>query len=159
IWQSFLGQASPGANTANLNEQFQAQVLASGEYFGRFGNINAAWVASLYTNVLKRNPDPTGVNTALVALLNSYQHERQVAALGITNTVEYRTALVQGYYVSFLRRNASSSELSGWLTALANGSTDEQVLSGILASDEYFLNPRLGAGSNSRWLNQVFNDL
>ncbi len=159
IWQPLLVQTSAGANTASPNELFQAQVLASGEYFPKFGNSNAAWVTSLYNNVLKRAPDTAGLDTALTTLLDSYQDERQTAALDITNSTEYQITLVRDYYASFLRRPATASEIQGWLSALASGTTDEQVITSILASDEYFLNPRLGAGNNSRWLNQVFNDL
>lgn len=59
-------------------------------------------------------------------------------AYDIATSNEYRTDLVQGFYQQYLRRAADSGGLSSWLGAMSSGSSDEQVISSIVGSAEFF---------------------
>jgi len=56
----------------------------------------------------------------------------------IASSNEYRTDLVQGYYEHFLNRAADSAGVSSWVAAMGSGWTDEQVISGIVGSAEFY---------------------
>ena len=56
-------------------------------------------------------------------------------------------------------RGQSAAENSGRVAQLAAGTTDEQLISSLVSSPEYFQNPKLGASDNSKWLNQAYRDI
>src|SRR5204863_7083659 len=56
----------------------------------------------------------------------------------ILNSAEAANRHVQQWYLRFLRRTATSGEASAFTSGLLGGATDEQVISQILAADEYF---------------------
>jgi hypothetical protein len=56
---------------------------------------------------------------------------------GIVNSTEARARVVTGWYQTYLGRSPSATEVSAQVTALAS-QTEEQVLSGILGSTEFF---------------------
>jgi hypothetical protein len=69
------------------------------------------------------------------------------------------TPLVDGLYVSLLGRAPGAGEAQGWVNALAQGLTEEQLIAGFLASPEYYnrvaqgsINPN-GAFVQSLYLN------
>lgn len=59
-------------------------------------------------------------------------------ANAIERSHEARTRLVKSWYSTYLGREASGSEEQGWVAALRAGITEEDILSGILGSAEYF---------------------
>jgi len=59
-------------------------------------------------------------------------------ARGISQSREGRDNLVKSWYVTFLGRQADGSEEQGWVTLLQLGLSEEQVLSQILGSQEFF---------------------
>jgi hypothetical protein len=62
---------------------------------------------------------------------------QQAVATGIEHSAEARERLVQSWYLTFLGRAAVGGEERGWVNALLAGASEEQVLSGILASPEF----------------------
>jgi hypothetical protein len=64
---------------------------------------------------------------------------RSTVALQILSSTEYRTNLISGFYASYLGRTGSSAEVTGWVGAVANGETDEQVINAFLTTGEYFI--------------------
>jgi hypothetical protein len=62
---------------------------------------------------------------------------------------------VAGWYQRFLRREMDPFA-AGWVRALQQGQQPEQVLAGILGSDEYF---RLAGGTHSRFIRQLYQDV
>jgi hypothetical protein len=79
------------------------------------------------------------------------------AALEVLHSVEYRTLLVQGFYMTFLHRSATPAELAQWIAALAGGATDEDVAAAILGSDEYLASR--GGGTNAGFVSAFYQDL
>jgi hypothetical protein len=75
----------------------------------------------------------------------------------IATSTEYRSNLIESYFQRFLRRPASSSEINYWVGLLASGSTDEQVIAHLLASNEYYVNQ--AGGTNNGFIAGVYRDL
>jgi hypothetical protein len=165
-WMPLLSQASGGPGTANPDELFQTAVLSSSEYF--FGPqqrdtsgvaSSAGWITSLYSKVLGRAPDSAGLSTALANILNSYQPQRLADATTLDTSTEYRTDLVISFYQTYLRRSPSQAEIAAVVAQLASGTTDEQLISILVGSLEYYQNPKLGNSDNATWLNQAYLDI
>jgi len=62
---------------------------------------------------------------------------------------------VQRWYQRYLRRDADPYA-AGWVQALQQGQQPEQVLAGILGSDEYY---RTAGGTPSRFVRQLYEDI
>jgi hypothetical protein len=56
---------------------------------------------------------------------------------GISNSPEHFGKEIEGYYETLLGRTADPQGRAHWVSALENGSTDEQVVSSFLNSPEY----------------------
>jgi hypothetical protein len=66
-------------------------------------------------------------------------------------------ALVDSWYQRFLGRTARTDRGSNsWITQLVNGSSPDQVLAGILSSDEYY---GKGASRPEAFVNNLFQDV
>jgi hypothetical protein len=61
-----------------------------------------------------------------------------VLATMIEESSEARMRLVRSWYAGYLGRQAGNGEQQGWVNALTNGASEEQVQAGILASDEFY---------------------
>ena len=88
---------------------------------GRPGNLNSPVDAGSWVNLL----DQGTATTAAVAA-------------GIVQSPEARDRLVKGWYQTYLGRSPTGGEELDWVSLLLQGQTEEQVLSQILASDEFF---------------------
>jgi lysophospholipase L1-like esterase len=79
------------------------------------------------------------------------------AVQGIDQSQEARLHLVNSWYVTFLGRNPSGGEQQSWVSALMNNTPEEQVLSAIVGSQEYFNRSPVNAGvSGNTATNQTF---
>jgi hypothetical protein len=58
-------------------------------------------------------------------------------AHAISHSFEALLHAVDGFYVQFLGRATVGGEEMGWVAALQNGATEEQVIAGILSSPEF----------------------
>jgi hypothetical protein len=124
------------AFAANLSdEQIEAQIVASPEYFALSGGTNAGWINRIFNDVLGRAPSAAEITTYSGILGSS---SRTTAGLSILKSSEAVNRLVQQYYSAFLRRSATASEAGALVPAILSGVSDEQVIAQILAGDEYF---------------------
>jgi hypothetical protein len=144
LYQLYLGRAADptGLNNAvaalshgTTLEQVAAGLIGSAEFIQRNGGTQGA-LNALYELALHRGIDPTGLANATAALAGGATLSD--VALGVLSSTEYRSDLVEGYYLQLLGRQADSVGLANALAALAAGATDQQVLAGIVSSDEYF---------------------
>jgi uncharacterized protein YkwD len=62
-----------------------------------------------------------------------------LTANAIERSQEARTRLVKSWYVTYLGRQARNNEEQGWVSSLLAGATEEQVVRGLLGSQEYYL--------------------
>src|SRR5262249_42182878 len=70
-------------------------------------------------------------------MLDGSDSAQHAVAAGIAGSLEAREHLVRTWYVTYLGRQAIGGEESGWVNLLA-GTTEEQGLSGLLASQEFY---------------------
>ena len=101
-----------------------------------------AFVTRFYQNVLERDPDSSGLDNWVNALLNKTKTGADVAngfifseefkAKGVDNE-EYLNIL----YKSFFDREADSGGFNNWINKLINGASRLDVLNGFLVSTEF----------------------
>ncbi|MBV9070420.1 MAG: DUF4214 domain-containing protein [Acidobacteria bacterium] len=129
---SFWGPAFASGMT---DEQIEAQIVASPEYFALGGSTNSSWINRVFNEVLGRSPSGTETS-AYLTLLGS--NSRLSVALSILNSGEAITRRVQQAFPRLLHRTGTPVEQTTFIAALLGGTTDEQFLAQLLASDEYF---------------------
>jgi hypothetical protein len=92
---------------------------------------------ALYQDVLGRELDDLGA--AAWGLMLAQGASRTDIALLVLESAEGEAQLVQGVYNQYLRRAAEAAGLQYFVAALQSpGWTETQLLTDILASDEYF---------------------
>jgi hypothetical protein len=132
-----LAQAG-AVNTFNTSEFSPGVALAPSP---------VGFVQALYADFLGRTAAQSEVNVWLNVLPTLGQAG---VVNGIIHSPEALTHAVDGFYVKFLGRAAVGSEEMGWVAALQNGQTEEQVLAGILSSPEFAAHANaLIGGSNA----------
>ena len=95
---------------------------------------NAFFAESLYRTVLGRTASPDEVGTWMVKMDNGMTMSQ--VANGFVNSHEHRVDQVTSFYRSFLHRAADPFSAS-WVNLLENGVSEQAVVRGILASQEY----------------------
>lgn len=140
----FLGRAPDADGLAFWNglmqqgmtdEQMAAQFIATPEFFNHCGGTNQGWVDGMYFDLLGRSPDAQG-EANWVAALNAGM-PRWLAAFGFASSAEREAIVVQNDYQSFLGREASAGEVDGWVNRFSSGMTNENIIAGFVASQEF----------------------
>jgi hypothetical protein len=143
-----LASWSTAMSSGTLEEQVQAVFASSPEYFLKNGANPISYVEALYTNVLRRVPDPGGVAYWLGRLALGTS-PLEVATNFIVGP-EYASAQITRAYESYLRREPDPAGLASWLHSYQAGGNIFMVRAGILSSQEYID----GLGTN-RFFNQA----
>jgi hypothetical protein len=96
---------------------------------------NAIHVENVYALLLSRAAD-----SGAQAWVNALNAGTSPAAMiqAIEGTTEYLNDMVKALYQHYLGRTADAAALAGWTSALAGGTSIEQVTADILSSGEYF---------------------
>jgi hypothetical protein len=129
-WTTYLAQG-------HTTHQLQATLLASDEYFARRGgNTIPGWLKAVYGDLLNRDVDPAGARNWSHMLGLGFS--RTKVALGIVQSPEAFQVEVAQFYLQFLHRTADAGGLASFVSQMQHGATQEQVIAGILASDEFF---------------------
>jgi uncharacterized delta-60 repeat protein len=129
----FVGTLAAGAT----RQQAEAAIMASPEYFqNRGGGTPDGFLDALYHDGLNRAIDSTG-QTAFRALLAKRAARGQVADV-LFRSDEFREKQVREWYPLLLGRAVDSSGLNGFVNALKQGMKDEEIVTAILTSVEYF---------------------
>lgn len=151
VYQTFLKRS---ADAQGLNdwtnflisggtvEGMKARFLGSPEYFQlQAGGTNLGFLVSLYRDVLGREIDATGFSTFLPMLQMAAPVDqidvRSQIALQVLSSFEGYRALVQGYYVQYLKRPGEDAGVNGWANALVGGMRDEEVIAAFVGSPEF----------------------
>ena len=146
-YQQYLGRnPEPGAinlwtqqMAAGLSSQsFLSEVVSSNEYLKDHGGASATWVTSLYTNLLSRQPDQSG----LAAWTQGLNHGATPAAIaqGFVYSPEFLGIQVNSTYQSLLGRSVDPTGLTDWVSALTHGVSWEQFTDLIASSGEFVSN-------------------
>jgi hypothetical protein len=145
VYQRFLGRS---ADSGGLNawlqilgqggtvDQVTEMVVGSAEFFAKSGGNNPAFIQSTYQALLNRSPEPGGAASWNQALNNGLT--RTALAQAILNSIEGRTVQVLAMYSQFLHRPADSVGLNAFVAQLEQGLREEDVVSALIGSDEYF---------------------
>ena len=99
---------------------------------------NSKFIRSIYQVALGRPGSPAEWANWLPLLASGTG--RTTIANAIERSPEARQFTVKGWYLTYLGRTTppSNTEIQFWVSAFARGQTEEQVLSSILATAEYF---------------------
>jgi len=117
--------------------QVQADILSSAEFYQtQGGSTNSGFLAAVYRDVLGRGVDPTGAAAFGAAL--SAGVSRTMIAKAILSSAEAEQVLVEGDYLTYLRRTADVGGLDAFVGDLQHGAKPDDILTVIIASDEYF---------------------
>lgn len=116
-------------------EAMQAGFVASPEYYALAGGTDAGWIGRLYQHVLGRDPGPSEVSFWQAQL--AHGAARYAVAIGFLYSTEHLTAVVDGYYGDLLYRGIDPVGAATWVGLIQHGARDEQIIAGIVASDEY----------------------
>ena len=127
VWVSFLQRGG-------TLEQVAASIASSAESFAQTGS-NQGFIDDLYGDVLNRI-GPSDAESAYWNAVLDAGVSRYDVALAFLTSQEYRTALVQSDYSTFLLRPADPGGLMTWVNYLNAGATDQQTLAGIFGSTE-----------------------
>ncbi len=118
-------------------EQIKAQILGSSEYyFGHGGGTSFGFLNGLYHDVLGRALDDAGVVFWGDKLAGG--EDRASLALEMNLTLDAEKAVVQGYYLAMLHRNADPVGQAYWAGLLQAGFPDDYVAAALAATDEYY---------------------
>jgi hypothetical protein len=128
----WVNQLSSGTKA----EEVQKGIMSSTEYYGNYGNSDAATLVAFYWDVMGRKVDPSGYNSFLGKM-----SDPMIGRSGVLNSLlystEYRQRLARDYYWKYLRRAAGSSEVDSRVNQLAGGAYDEDIITSIVGSPEY----------------------
>jgi Domain of unknown function (DUF4214)/Divergent InlB B-repeat domain len=113
------------------------------------------WLDEVIVELLHREGDQATLDAFFPRLVGGLS--RTDAVLEILHSVEYRTLLVQSFYMTFLHRSATLPELAQWLSLFGAGATDEEVAASILGSEEYLASR--GGGTNAGFVSALYQDL
>jgi hypothetical protein len=100
---------------------------------------NAAFVAALYADLLKRAGDTSSPNDAggLIAALNSGALTQAAAASALVHSTEALDVQVDGLYLKLLGRPSDAPGRAGFVSFMQSGGSLEQVVAFIVSSPEY----------------------
>lgn len=129
--QFWLAQMTGGRHI----EQMQSGFIASEEFYARGGGSVRGWVALLYQTVLGRSAGASEVEWWVSAIAGGM--DRAGVALGFLYSTEHLTTVVDGYYVHLLGRHIDPSGTATWVGLIQFGHRDEEIIAGIVSSDEY----------------------
>ncbi|HEX8463756.1 MAG TPA: DUF4214 domain-containing protein [Abditibacterium sp.] len=144
-------------------------IVTSPAYFAQSGGTQSGWQNALNQNLLMGAPVtgetsstgggmsemtvPTPGYPPTASAMNS---ARAPMVQALLSSPEYASTLVNGYYQKFLRRAATPAEVSQWSGAMQGGASSNQVMMGILTTDEYF---NRAGGTTTGFLNRLSQDL
>jgi plastocyanin len=147
---------TPGAQTLTVHDTAHTSIMGSTTITvtGNGSNPNQKWLTQVYSDLLHRDLDPSGLAT-WSNLLNQGGSRTQVVTL-IESSLEHRTDVVEALYSQLLKRAADSTGLDAFVTFLGNGGTAVEVKAAILGSEKYF---HLHGGTADGFLSAVFQDV
>ena len=118
------------------DQQLEADLVSSVEFYKNAGGSNTAWIDAVYKLLLGRAADASGENY-WNGQLNAGQTLNQVAQ-GVAGSKENNTQLINDDYFHYLGRAADPAGLDFWLQEFADGKTNEDVIAGFTGAVEYY---------------------
>lgn len=139
------------------DEQLEAALISSTEYFALHGGTDPAWLDATYNNLLNRPADASGAAYWLGQLQLGVSRDQ--VALDIATSAEREAMVVSNDYLTFLGRGASSAEIAYWVAQFGQGAHNEDIVAGFVGSAEYYNDVNKGDGTPSGWITSAYQDL
>jgi hypothetical protein len=123
-----------------------AGMIGSPEFYQSAGmqhptlSANAAWVTALYERLLNREPDMAGLSY-WTGRLDDGSMTRQEVVLGFVESPENFTNLTNGFFMQYLNRQPSASELAQYVAEFEAGATQRDIQLAIINLPEYANTP------------------
>lgn len=117
------------------DEELEANLIGSLEFFNAHGGTNSSWVDALYTVFLGRPADPAGKAFWLEKLAEG--ETRFEIALSFSTSIERERQRITDDYTHYLGRTPDEAGINYWLGQFQLGVTNEDIITGFVASDEY----------------------
>jgi hypothetical protein len=143
----FLGRAADASGLAFwtgkmqaglTDEQLEAGFIASPEYYTHNGGTDKGWIDGTYMDLLGRQADASG---EAFWIAQAAANGRFAVALGFATSAEREAQRITQDYTTFLHRQPDQAGLAFWEDQFINhGKTNEDLITGFIASDEYFAN-------------------
>lgn len=118
------------------DEQVEAEIIGSPEYFQRNGGTNDAFLTAVYRDLFHRDVD-SGARAAYGQALAANVSRIALAQTILTSTEAFQ-GLVDQLYMADLARHADPGGLVTFTDALQKGARDEDVNATLVGSAEYF---------------------
>lgn len=145
VYQKYLGRAADGGGLAfwvgqlrqgTTDEQLESAFAGAAEFYQHAGGTDAGWVNALYLDMLGRAADSKGLAYWTGQLAQGAN--RAAVAQAFAAGVERESQRVSDDYFSDLGRTADAAGLAYWVNAFEHGLRNEDLVAGLLASDEYY---------------------
>lgn len=143
----FLGRAADPSGLASwtaqmqaglTDEKLEANFIASPEYYTHNGGTDKGWIDGTYKDLLGRQADASGESFWIAQAATA---GRFAVALGFAASAEREAQRITLDYMTYLHRQPDPAGLSFWSDQFINhGKTNEDLITGFIASDEYFAN-------------------
>jgi hypothetical protein len=166
VYETFLGRAPDAEGLAwwasamqsgASDEQVDAAILGSTEYFDLQGAGDSNWLSAIYETLLQRVPDAMGWNYWTQQLQLGVS--RETIAFDMASSAEHAAIVVAQDFADYLERTGSAADIAYWVAQKQQGVSDNELAAAFIASAEYYNSPRKGNGSNLSWLDAAFEDL
>ncbi len=148
-----------GANylLTHTDEQLKAVLVGSGEYYQLHGNTNASFLAAMYQDLLGRPIDPTAQARYLNALAGGALPMN--LALIVLTSQEGFTVTSTNLFQSLLHRTPDAASVTNMVSLLTKGGKDEDLITILAGSQEYYQNSRGSDTVINQWITQAYRDL
>lgn len=160
---NLLDQNRNGVGGEPVADQFTVQFVVNSTDVG-------SYVSGAYNDLLKRASDTSGFIANITPLNSTFFNLLPQQALPVVTSDAARLAgisnaggpvaypVVRNFYPSILGRTANATESTFWLQQLKQGVSEEQLMSTLTGSDEFFNLAAVGA-LDSNYINQAFADI
>ena len=123
-------------NSGARNEDVLLTMAISAEFWtNQAGQTNQGFVTALYADVLHRTPSSADVSLWVQNIANG--ETLTAVAQAFLSSSEYRTDLVNAWYLRYLNRSADTGGLNFGVNALNAGARDDDVVVRMVTSPEY----------------------
>jgi uncharacterized protein YkwD len=134
------------------DEQVEASFIGSQEYIGNHGGSSAAWISSMYQDLLGRTAAQSEIDQWMQKLSDGMAPSD--VAYGFAASPEREGQRISNTYLAVLGRKASAPEVSYWVNRFEQGASNEDVAAGFMGSPEFYNN--IAHGNVVNWLQDVF---
>ena len=117
------------------DEELETGLIASEEYFDTSGRDGNTFVASVYRDVLGREPDEAGFAYWSSELAAGRSREELARAFVIS--AENQGNVILGLYRQYLGREADAGGFAYYVGQLGNGVSREEIQLALIMSDEF----------------------